>query len=274
VRYPMLNATQKAKLLSWGIKYDDLAKAIADEAEVDFALPDIKNYTDEDLTTRDANTKKEGIKEGKKIGIEIGTKALTDKFGLTDVPAEALKEPDKIFELLNTHFSKGDSALKEQIKLLQGEVITVKGEKDQALKDIKGATFDRDLLSMFPQNRAGLMTDAEYLQLVKMNLSFEDYEGVTVAKKGVDILRDPTTKNPLPVKDAVNTLFTEKKWVGEQQNNGGRGAGDTQNNSGGFKKLSQVMDAWEAEGKNSISSEFQTHLATIAKATNDFDMNS
>jgi hypothetical protein len=269
----MLKAEQKAALLKLGIKYDDLVKAITDEAEVDFTIPEIKTYSDDDLATRDENTKKEGIKEGKKIGIEIGLKTLVDKFGVKDAPAEALKEPDKIFDLLNTHFSKGDSALKDQVKQLQADNALLISDKGAAEKKYNEAIFDRDLLGMFPQNRAGLMTDAEYLQLVKMNISFEEADGVMVAKRGNEILRDATTKNPLPIKDAVNGVFTEKKWIGEQQQQGGRGAGDNQNTGGGFKKLSQVVDAWEAEGKNPMSPEFEAHLQATIKATTDFDLN-
>lgn len=270
----MLKPDAKEKLKALGFDVDKLVAAVTHAEEQDFTIPDINNVSEADLATRDENSKKEGIKEGKKNGIEIATKTIAEKFSIpvTDID---LKRPETLVEKLNANFAKGDDGLKEQVKLLQADIATVKAEKETAINEAKTALLDRDLITKFPANRTKLMNDSELLQLVKGNLMFEQDGDTPVVKRNGEILRDPTTKAPLTQDAAIASLFTERKWVdGDGGNNGGRGGGDHSNNgAGGKKKLSQVIEAWEAEGKNPMSPEFYTHLDAIVKATTDFDMN-
>jgi hypothetical protein len=264
----MLKKETKDSLVALGFDVDKLVEAAIHAVEQDFTMPEIKNYSDADLAVRDENSKKEGKKEGKKDGIAIATKVIADKFGITDAD---LSKPDSIVEKL-MDLTKGESTLKDQIKKLQDDKVTLLAEKETAVGAVKSAMFDRDIITKFPANRTKLMNDAELLSLVKGNLAFEEVEGITLVKKNGEILRDATTKNPLPLEAAINSLFTERNWV-EASANGGRGGGDRLNNGGGMKKYSQVEDAWVAEGKNVMSPEFHAHLQKIAKATTDFDMN-
>lgn len=266
-----LKTETKDKLKALGFDVDKLIAAVTHADEQDYELPTINNLSDADLATRDENSKKEGTKEGKKNGIAIATKAIADKFGITD----AVASPDDLVVKLNANFSKGDEGLKEQVKLLQADKAAAIADKEKAVSEVKTALFDRDLITKFPANRTKLMNDAELLSLVKGNLTFEESEGVTIAKRNGEVVRDPVTKSPLAIDKVVEDLFAERKWVeGDGGNNGGRGGGDHSNNgAGGKKKLSQVIDAWESEGKNPMSPEFQTHLSAIVKATTDFDMN-
>lgn len=269
------DAKERLKAILKGVDIDKLLEAAKAEVEADFAIPELKTYTDEELTARDGNTKAEAVKEakkeGKKDGIGIANKVIADKFGLKDID---LTNPDKVVDALSAHFNGGDQALKDQVKLLQDQVKTTLTEKEAAIKQVQEASFDRDLLTMFPQNRASTLTDNEYLTLLKGQLSFETNEGVTLVKKGGEVLRDATTKNPIPVKDAIASVFGERKWITESGNGGGRGAGDNQNQgSGGIKTASKFMDKWVSEGKNPMSAEYQTALQQHAKTTTDFNMN-
>jgi len=267
----MLKAETKTKLIALGFDIDKLVAAATHAEEQDFEVPVINNYSDADLATRDENSKKEGIKEGKKTGIAIATKAVADKFGIT----ETIDTPDALVVKLNANFAKGDDGLKEQVKLLQADKLALAAEKDKAIGEVKTAMFDRDLITKFPANRTKLMNDSELLSLVKGNLTFEESEGVTIVKRNGEVLRDVTTKSPLAIDAAINGLFTERKWVeGDGGNNGGRGGGDHSNSGlGGIKTLSKFQEKWEAEGKNPISPEFQVALSAAIKATTDFDMN-
>lgn len=264
-----LKTETKAKLKEIFPNLDELIAAITHADEQDYTIPEIKVYSDADLATRDENSKKEGVREGKKTGIAIATKAVADKFGIT----ETIESPDALVTKLNANFAGGDSVLKQQIAALQADKTSLTTERDAALSDKKTALFDRDLITKFPTNRTKLMNDAELLSLVKGNLSFEDNEGVTIVKKNGEVLRDTTTKNPLTIDAAINGLFTERKWVDADGGQGGRGGGDHSNNDmGGIKTLSAFQDKWERDGKNPISPEFTAALQTAAKV-DGFDMN-
>lgn len=266
----MLKKETKDKLKALGFDVEKLVAAAIHAEEQDFEVPAINNLSETDLATRDDNTRKEGEKIGKKNGIAIATKTVADKFGIT----EAVTTPDELVVKLNANFAKGDEGLKEQVKLLQADKLQAIADKDRAIGEVKSAIFDRDLITKFPANRTKLMNDSELLSLVKGNLTFEESEGVTIVKKNGEVLRDPGTKAPVAIDAAINGLFTERKWVEDSGSGGGRGGNDHANNGGGGKKkLSQVLEAWEAEGKNPMSPEFQTHLDSVIKATTDFDMN-
>jgi hypothetical protein len=274
----MLKAEAITKLKSFGLDTDKLIAAITNEAEVDFETPEVTVLKPDELTARDANTKaegkKDGFKEGKEAGLEIAGKAIVKKFNLEGIDP---KDPDKIVEALNTSVAKGDDGLKEQIKLLQKDKETIIAEKETAIKEAKSAGFERELISFFPPNRTTDLSDNERLMLVKGSLQFEEENGIPVVKKGGEVLRDPVTKNPLPYKDAINTLFAERKWVAVDGGQGGRGGKDIPpGGSAGIKKFTDAEAKWKADNPtgNTISPEFSTFVGELAKATTDFDWNS
>lgn len=269
----MLKAETKTKLKALGFDVDKLIAAVTHADETDFELPEINNVTEADLATRDENSKKEGVREGKKNGISIATKQIAEKFSIP-VDEIDLARPETLYDKLNANFAKGDEGLKEQVRLLQIDKATAIADKDKAVGEVKQAMFDRDLITKFPANRTKLMNDAELLSLVKGNLSFEDNEGITVVKRNGEVLRDATTKSPLAVDAAINGLFTERKWVDvDSDGTGGRGGNDHSNNGvGGIKTLSKFQEKWESEGKNPISPAFTAALEIAAK-TDGFDMN-
>lgn len=268
----MLKAETKTKLKALGFDVDKLIAAVTHADETDFELPTINNMSDDDLATRDENSKKEGIKEGKKNGIEIATKTIAEKFSIPVTEID-LKRPETLYDKLNANFAKGDEGLKEQVRLLQIDKATAIADKDKAVGEVKQAMFDRDIITKFPANRTKLMNDAELLSLVKGNLLFEQDGDTLVVKRNGEILRDPVTKSPLTHDAAINSLFTERKWVDDSNGNGGRGGNDHSNNGGGgIKTLSKFQEKWESEGKNPISPDFTAALAIAAK-TDGFDMN-
>jgi hypothetical protein len=273
----MLKKEVAEKIKSFGFDVDKLIAAIKDEAEVDYTLPDVQVFKTADLEARDNNTKaegeKEGFKKGKETGIIVAGKALAKKFNLPETVD--VKEPDKVAEAISTNISKGDAGLQEQIKLLQKDKETLLSEKENIIKEKEALAFDTSIISYFPANRDASLEDSERLMLVKHALQFETVDGKQVVKKNGEILRNPTTKDPLPVKDAINTLFTERKWVAES--GGGRGGQDNPGgrSSGGLKKFSDVQAQWQKDnpGVNHISPEFTAYVGGIAKETTDFDWN-
>ena len=276
----MLTTADKEKLKTTlkGFDVDKLIAAITDAAEVAIEIPaDTHVLSASDLdarTTNDkADAKKEGFKEGKTAGIEIAGKAIAKKFNLADTVD--VKEPDKIAEAISATVAKGDDGLKEQIKLLQKDKEALTAEKETIAKEKDAVQFDTTLISMFPATRTQDLSDGERLMLVKNALQFDTVDGVQVVKKNGEILRDPTTKNPLPQKAAVAALFAERKWdtVPAQ---GGRGGGDNPGGSGsagGVKTFSDAQKKWQTENPNGniISPEATNYIAAIAKDVTDFD---
>lgn len=269
----MLKQETKTKLKELGFDIEKLIAAVTHADEQDFELPTINNLSETDLATRDENTKKEGIKEGKKNGISIATKQIAEKFNIPVTEID-LTRPETLYDKLNTTFTKGDEGLKEQVRLLQLDKATAITERENAVKEAKQAGFDMTLITKFPANRSKLMTDSEYLNSFKMSHQIEEADGVQVIKRNGEILRDATTKSPLGIDAIIPGYFNERKWVeAEGGNNGGRGGGDHSNNGGGgIKTLSKFQEKWESEGKNPISPEFSTALQAAIKATTDFDM--
>jgi len=273
-----LKQETKEKIKAFGFDVDKLIEAIKAEPETDYAVPeDVTVIKNTELEQRDANKVAEGKKEGEKIGEtkgrELAAKAFKKKFALEDsVPADV----DKVVEAVNTKLNKGDAGLQEQITLLQKDKETLNKQLEEEKQRSKLAAHDAELISYFPANRNTDLTDAERLALVKMNLAFEEHEGKAVVKRNGEILRDKTTQNPIAAKDAVASLFTDKKWVKEEGSGGGRGGG---NNGGsavggaGIKTASKFQEKWIAEnpGGNVLSTEYTTALNKHAKDMADFD---
>lgn len=268
----MFNKETKKKFKDLGFDIDKLTAAAIHADEQEFDFPTINNLSETDLTERDkqviAAAKPAILKEGKDTGIEIANKAIAKKFNLTDVDT---KDPDKVIAALEGSVAKGDTGLKEQITLLQKDKDALTAAVEAEKGNSKAAQRDADLISYFPAARNG-MTDKEYLALVKMNLSIEDVDGVTVVKKDGAVLRDAKTQSPIPIKDAVSTLFTEKKWV-KEDGSGGRGGNDNLGGGGkGIKKMSQAQDQFikdNPEG-NLMSPAFTNYVAAIAKEAPEF----
>lgn len=271
----MLKKEVKIKLKALGFDVDKLEAAVKADDEQDFAIPEINNLTPEQLAERDKNTiaaaKPDIFATGKKAGLEIAGKAFVKKYGLEDVD---VNDPDKIITALDAKVVKGDSGLQEQIKLLQKDKETLAAAVESEKTNSKALQFDTDLITNFPANRSGL-TDKEFLMLTKGSLQFEEIEGVRVVKKDGQVLRDTKTQAPIPVKDAINSLFTERKWIGEASGGGGRGGGDNSGSGGGagLKTFSRFSDQYMKDNPQGslLSPEFQTAVQTAAKATTDFD---
>jgi hypothetical protein len=270
----MLKATELKKLKDLGIDTKKLIDAIKDEAESDFEIPAINNMTEDQLAERDENTvsaaKPAILAEGKNTGIEIANKVIAKKFNLTDVD---LKKPDSIVAALEKSVAKGDSGLQEQITLLQSDKVTLEQQIETEKSTARSLSQDSDLLTSFPTNRTGL-SDKEFLTLTKMSLQFEDVDGIKVVKRDGVILRDPKTQKPIAAKEAIDGLFTEKKWVSANEQVG-RGGNDNTGGSGGkTKKYSQALEDFKKQSPdgNEMSTEFEAFIKPYASEPT-FDWN-
>jgi hypothetical protein len=272
----MLKATTLKIFKDLGIDTKKLQEAMIADAEVDFAMPEINAYTTDQLEERDrqvvAAAKPAIHTESKNQGIEIANKAIAKKFGLTDVDT---KDTQSVIGALDANVLKGDGALKEQVKLLQADKDKLTGDIESERTKAAEATFDAELISAFPQGRKADLSDRDYLTITKANLQFEVLDGVRVAKKDGAVIRDPKTQAAIPFKDAVKTLFTEKKLIVEEGGSGGgRGGGDNSGagGAGGIKSYSKAIEQFKKEfpDGNELSPEAMSYVDSIAKETTDF----
>lgn len=237
--------------------------AIADTAEKDIAVPENVSFlTADELTQRDANMKATGKREGETMGEEKGkelaTKAIKNKLGITD----ASKDPEAIALLIQGKMT-GDTALKEQVTLLQKEIT----EKDGQIVTLKavtdGAKNDAELLGLLPAKKSSALETSEHLDLVKRNLEFTT-DGIKF--KG-EILREPGTQNVLSKKAAVEHFYNQRPGLLEESAAGGRGGTDSKGGSGKSKTLKEVRKAWEATnpGQNWGNEASQDHVKAVLK---------
>jgi hypothetical protein len=133
--------------------------------------------------------------------------------------------------------------------------------------EAEAAKFDANLLSELPANRSGLLSDSEYLTVLKANLQFE---GETV-KKGGEVLRDGKTANPIARKSAIEQFFQERKWTAEEKQINGRGGTTTAIPTGRPTKTSEAAKEWTAQGKGVGTAEFQSYVLGLAKENKEFD---
>lgn len=257
------------------LKLEDLEKAIKDEGEVDLTIDEsLTVLSTAELETRDENSKNEGIKVGKEIGAKEVRKAagLEDTVG-KDPSAIAKAISDKAISDAKLKPDEAVKTLKDQVSQLQTEL----SNKDKAISDLTGkateAQRDAKLLSLFPKNRSSVLSDAEYLTLIKGQLTIKEVDGKEVVERNGQVLRAETTKDPISVQDAITGLFTERKWVeagSGGSGSGGRGGVDDPGAAGKITKMSEFTAKIEKEGKNINSAEAQEELNKIMKENPDF----
>jgi len=257
------------------LKLEDLEKAIKDEGEVDLTIDEsLTVLSTAELETRDENSKNEGIKVGK----EIGAKEVRKAAGLEDTVG---KDPSAIAKAISDK-AVNDAKLKpdEAVKTLKDQVSQLQTElsnKEKTITELscKASEAQRDakLLSLFPKNRSSVLSDAEYLTLIKGQLTIKEIDGKEVVEKNGQVLRVESTKDPISVQEAITGLFTERKWVETGAGGGGaggRGGVDDPGGAGKITKMSEFTAKVEKEGKNINSAEVQQELQQIIKDNPEF----
>lgn len=259
----------------------DLEKAIKDPAEVKVAIPEgLISLTSDEAEARDNNSKNDGIKTGKEIGVkEVRTKAgLEDSVG---------KDPEKVAQAIAAK-AVADAKIEPDKKVTQlneqiGQLQKATGEKDAEIATLRskadGAMTDAEILGAFPKGRKDELSDKHYLTLLKSDYQFEKIDGKTIVKKDGVTLSHPNTKAPLPLDEALTTVFTDSKWINAAAGagaggGGGRGSGDN-NKPGVFTKRSEVEKAHIESGKKMTGEDgvaLSKQLAELKKANADFSL--
>lgn len=259
------------------IKEADLETALKDEKEVELAIPEgLEVLTKEELEARDTAQKNEGIKAGKEIGVkEVRKAAGLEENGPKD-PAKLVQAiSEKVVADAKIKPDEKVSQLTEQIGLLQKQI----GEKDTEIQTSRQvasqAQIDRKILASLPKNRAGNLSDDEYITLIKATHTIKEVDGKLVIEKDGTVMRDPKTTNAMGLSEAMNSIFTERKgWLGESNDTpGGRGGGNPPP-AGGYSKLSDLKKSFADQGKSLLGEEFSQAVQKAATDNKEFDMNS
>ncbi len=272
----MLKAETKKKIATYlKIKETVLDAAIKDEKEVDLELPEeLTVLTKEELEQRDTAQKNDGIKAGKEIGIKEVRKAAGIEEG-------GSKDPAKVAEAITAKAVKEAKVapdekvnqLTEQVTLLKTQLTEKDTAIAQATQTAATASLDRKIMAAFPKDRDNKMDDDDYLTLIKKNHTFKEVDGAIVVEKDGKPLRDTKTTNPLALGEAVKTIFTERTWIGaQQQQPGGRPPGGGPP-AAGFTKLSEVKKHFTDQGKSMLGEEFKAIVDKAVSDNKEFDMN-
>lgn len=256
-------------------KIEDLEKAIKDEKEVDFVIPDKLTVLDDaevqTLKTNEYNS-------GKVAGVEMSVKETKDKMGLnfSGKTIEGLVEAATKKALDDAKVTPD-----EKVKELEGKITTLQGtvkeyETKMAEKDSEVTTIktNSELYKHIPapgENGPALGAD-DVIQLMKANgYEFKNENGAITAYKGGKQLQDKLS-NALPVKDVVSGFMKEKKLIIEDGTPGGRGGGDKKA-AVKATKYSELEKQFKADGKSLLGEEFSKAVQQAVKDNKEFDMN-
>lgn len=233
--------------------------ALTDEKEVDITIDDKLQILDEaSLASRDRNK----YNEGKTAGQEMLIKEIKRKHAI-EVDGD---DPDKVVEAIVSKTKKEVGGnpdarvadLEGKINQWKQKYSDLEGSYTRAQQEKAEAALDRELLSSFPKSRDSKFTDDEYLTLVKKSLKIEDKDGKRIIYKDGKPLQSDKDFEPIPLKDAIEGYFGERKWTEAEGGAGGAGggrgpgAGGGNSNPGGgkpkFSKLSEVNAHLAGEG--------------------------
>jgi hypothetical protein len=270
------------KLKGFGFDVDKLIAAIKAEAEQDYEIPEVTLLTPTQLTERD-NVK---IADGKKLGEAEAKSTLVKELGKrlnTDFKGERLADVvNEIQAFTNKNGDEKVKLLQDQVTALTTDKTTLSSKLTEFESNLQAAKFDSELIGFFPTNRGAGLTDSERLTLLKSAITFETVDGKPVAKRNGQVVTDPTTHAPLPVKNVIESYFTEKPLLlGTVQapgtgGSGGRGGGDNPpggRGTAGIKKFSEAEKAWKEQNPtgNTMSSEFTAFVDKLAKTDPEFN---
>lgn len=271
---PIKNIEAIAKLLK--IDPAKMLEAAKSEQEVEVELPaDLDIMTKSERETREANLKSTNIEAGKEIAIKELKKATNLEFDG--------KNPDKFIEQFQAKVLKDaninvDDKIKERDKTIEGLRKNL-GDKDNEITSLKTkatqAETDSKLLGLLPKERAGILTDQQYLSLIKQEYELTEHEGKPAVKnlKTGDVVKNATTLVPLEPAEVIKTHFTNAKWVAEEgksQQGGGRGAGDSKT-TGGISNMKQFKEHAASQGWNLNGEKARAELNAITTANPNFD---
>lgn len=219
-------------------------------------------FTDEELKARDSGK----YNEGKTVGSERPVKDLKKKYGYE---LDGVKDIEGFLahheEQLKVKYSKGgnervtelESDLKKMKETYETEIEGLKTINSDYEGKYKKQTITNKLLSVMPKDTS-IKKDA-LVTLFNTDYEVDVVDGMTVVKKGGEILKDAKTTSPLALESVFNEWMVTENYIAKPS---GRGEGNEFGQSGNYKGLKTPQDfqsKWLKENpdKNVNSPEYQ-----------------
>jgi hypothetical protein len=253
--------------------------ALNAQEEVELAVDDtLTVFTKTELDTRDRTKYGEGKKAGEGMTIDTMFEEEGIKIeGKKDAAAFKKAYSDKVLKDANVSV---DEKIKERDKTIGQLRENIKSfektlaDKDQVMRDFQTET---DILSHTLDKKPDHLTNKEWVTLIKMGNEIVEHEGQVVVKRNGQIVTDPKELKPIPVKDAL-VGYVEERKLGkaaeqQQQQQHGRGAGDSRKVVSGITNMKQFKEKIAAEGINANGQKAQAMLKEITSNNPNFDFN-
>lgn len=248
------------------------------EVEVEVSA-DLQVFTKPELETRENNLKSTNIEAGKEIMVKELKKATGLEF--------AGKDPEKFIneykaKVLKDENISVDDKIKEKDKVIEGLRKNL-GERDTEITGLKAkatqAETDSKLLGLLPKNRAEILSDTQYLSLLKQEFELTEHEGKPAVKnlKTGEVVKNTTTFEPISPADVIKGHFEGAKWITTSTDDGkggpgGRGGKDS-TVVGGIQNMKQFKEHAAAQGWSLNGQQAKAELDKITTANPNFDFN-
>jgi len=240
--------------------------------------PFVIRTTDEDKMFQE-NLKKDGIQ----VGTEIGRKELLKKMNLFKEETGVHKSDETTIAALqewnSEQLSKGLADAKiepnkkveehtKDLETLKGTIKTVQQEKEQILNEHKGfkksTIINSTLSSVIPDNIVLPKSDMMVLLGNKLKVDVDDNGNLFGIGIDGQPLKNPTTLEPLPIKDVVTSFFNDNPHYLKTAQ-GGAGGSDSGNNGGSANSydrfVKEMADKGHGEGSEAFNKELTVRMA-------------
>lgn len=259
----------KFKFAGQEIEIDDntLKDALEKQTQVELPKPNgLVIRTPEEEETFKTNIRT----EAKQTGVEITIKEYRDKLGLSfegknmDAFTEAYKK--KVLEEANIQPDTKVKALESDIEKLRNNIQTIQSEKERVENQFQsfkiGTQIQTEIGSIIPANT--VIPKDDMITIIKNKYDFTVENGKTVVKQNGEILKNPTTLEPLTPKDTIDKFFMDNPTY-INKGNGGSGGGDS--GSGSSKQsIDKFIEEMQGKGIAPNSDKFNAEMNERIKA--------
>ena len=239
-----------------------ITKAIEDKTTVLELAKDVIVRTNVEDNAFVENMKKEARKEG----LEIAVKKSREELGLSfeGKTLEKLVDAVKAKAVEEAGLNPDEAVTKIKAKLSEKELAlqTAISRADQAEKNAKDLQssfkIDKALDQFIPSNTALPVEDIKII--LKSKLEFKDNEGNLEVYSGGQLLKNATTMDALPAKDAIENFFRDNTHYMKAAE-GGNGGGDSGNGGNGGKlTIEKFNENMKTKGHTINSAEYTAEL--------------
>lgn len=245
---------------------------LSSEEEHELSIGEINILTEDELNQAKSNSYKEGavfgteklVKSFKKVNdLDFEGKIKYDDKGLIDFDGLASHITNPLNEKVKSQTSKPSEELKEwqdKYNTLKSTYETEKGQYENKVNELsstlKNYSIDNKLGSVIPE-LTGIKKEHAKM-IFKSEYQIEDKEGMLIAKKGNEIVKDKLG-NPLPINDLFNTFAASNNWLktpGREGNNEpGASSSKFKSNDEAIRYIKENnIDLFSEEGKAILES--------------------